>query len=110
MEKFNITKKYTSISLNHFPNGKSQRNIVKFGRITKMFDIDKDSGSATIHIYNVIGENESKYDGKGLISISNLKSTALLYRDFFENAKEIENAQKTLSKYGFHISRGNGGR
>lgn len=88
------------LSLRDLPFGKTQNLELKIGRKTYLCDVEKDSSSAFVELFDKMPdkrENFSKYDAN-LHSV-HVKPDALLDRDFFEHIVEIESAQRVIKKY-----------
>ena len=96
------------INLNHgellvverFSFGKTQNIEVKLGRKIYLVDIDRNVASAFISFYPKQSNERtaySKYSGE--IESVFVNNTACLDREFFENIKVIEKAQKTITRF-----------
>ena len=88
------------LSLRDLPFGKTQNLELKIGRKTYLCDIDKNSASAFVELFDKAPgkrENFSKYDAN--YHSAHVKPDALLSRDFFEHIAEIESAQRVIKQY-----------
>lgn len=88
------------LSLRDLPFGKTQNLELKIGRKTYLCDIEKDSASAFVELFDKLPgkrENFSKYDTN--YHSAHVKPDALLDRDFFEHIAEIESAQRVIKQY-----------
>lgn len=93
MKKINLN--HAKIWLGDCPFGRSSF-IVKAGRKTFRLDIDKNKLSAFVDIFD--NNAKSKY-GEAQLCTIRLNIDAFIDRDFVENAKEAETAQRLYEKY-----------
>ena len=91
----------TTIFISNFPYGKTQNEIIKVGRKLYYMNIDKNSASTLIEIYNYKKDrvSMSKYMAWADLSLVTVKNDAIIDRDFIENIKDIEKARKTLVRF-----------
>lgn len=92
------------LSLRDLPFGKTQNLELKIGRKTYLCDIEKDSSSAFVELFDKLPgkrENFSKYDAN--LHSAHVKPDAVLDRDFFEHIAEIEAAQRVISRYRYEL-------
>ena len=94
---YNLNGSCSSIFIGEFEFGKKQNIEVKIGRKFYLMDIDKNNEYTRIDFYrklNVDRKKYSKYDKNAECSSVWIKNNALLNKKFFENIKDIENAQR----------------
>lgn len=89
----------TTIFISNFPYGETQNEIIKVGRKLYYMDIDKNSASTLIEIYNYKKDRVSMSKYMADLSLVTVKNDAIIDRDFIENIKDIEKARKTLVRF-----------
>lgn len=89
----------TIILISNFPYGETQNEIIKVGRKLYYMDIDKNSNSTLIEIYNYKKDRVSMSKYMADLSLVFVKNDAIIDRDFIENIKDIEKARKTLVRF-----------
>lgn len=85
-----------------FKCGKTQNIECRLGHNLYLIDIDKNSDCTTLDFYkkaNSSREFFSKYDAQSELVSLTIQNEALLDRNFFENIKEIANAQKIVERH-----------
>lgn len=95
---------HSVLSLRDLPFGKTQNFEIKIGRKTYLCDIDKNSASVCVELFDKVPgkrENFSKY-AANLHSVY-VKPDAVLDRDFFEHIAEIEAAQRVINRYRYEL-------
>lgn len=99
----NLNNEY--IYLWQYTNGRHQNIEVRLGRKLYLVDIYKNSSTTRIDFYKKQGTNRgkySKYDEGSVLSVY-VKPDVMLGRNFFENIREIKEAQETLDRFKYYV-------
>jgi hypothetical protein len=97
------------INLNHnklyladIPNGSTQNIEVKVGRKTYMVDINKNSASAYVCVYDKLSRKRNAYSKySDNLHAVHTRVDATLDREFIERIEEIEKAVALIEHFGY---------
>ena len=95
----NLNKELIFISDYNF--GKTQNEVIKIGRKLYYIDIDKNSNSTFVNVYDYSKDRESFSKYEANLHFVFVENNSILDREFFKNIIEIEKATRILSKFKF---------
>ena len=100
-----INFNHRSLWLSELPRGRIQNIKIKYGRTIKYMDVEKDSSSVFIHVYDYVSKDRCSFSKYGKANLKSLRVDArvrcnIINREFVENFSEIADAQAVVCKYG----------
>lgn len=102
----NLNQKGVYISIRLFQYGKTNA-IIKIGHKMYVLEIDKTVSCTNVATYRKSTKTHyfEKYAYDSEFYSVYVKNEAILDKDFFENIKDISNAQKICDKYHYALSK-----
>ena len=88
-----------------YGHGDTQNIEVRLGHKLYMIDIYKDCSITRIDFYKKQSANRCNYSkyGNGSVLSVRVKPDVILDRKFFENIREIKEAQETLDRFKYYV-------
>lgn len=95
-----------SLFLHELPSGATQIEI-RLGRKNFIADVEKNSLSASIDFYQKLNNDRKKYSKYESMVVGPIfvRNDAMLDRHFFEDIKDIDEAQRIQRKYSMILDR-----